>query len=105
MIKAIADVCVVPIGVGVSVSRYVAVCEEILGEAGLSPRLHAYGTNVEGDWDTVGGLVFDLFGRVPKRGEDCTVDGYVLRVDQVHGRRITKVTVSQPQTIRTPDDG
>lgn len=58
----------------------------------------------EGDWDTVGGLVFDLFGRVPKRGEDCAVDGFVLRVDQVHGRRITKVTVSQPQPIRTPDD-
>ena len=47
----------------------------------------------EGDWDTVGGLVFDLFGRVPKRGEQCQVDGYRLRVDQVHGRRITKVTV------------
>ena len=53
----------------------------------------------EGDWDTVGGLVFDLFGRVPKRGEQCQVDGYRLRVDQVHGRRITKVTVSRPQPL------
>ena len=35
----------------------------------------------EGDWDTVGGLVFDLFGRVPKRGQECEVDGYRLRVD------------------------
>jgi len=51
--KAIADVCIVPLGVGVSVSRYVAVCERIFGDAGLNPRLHAYGTNVEGDWDTV----------------------------------------------------
>lgn len=59
----------------------------------------------EGDWDTVGGLVFDLFGRVPKRGQECEVDGYTLRVDQVHGRRITKVTVSGPQAVRSPEDG
>lgn len=51
--KAIADVCVVPIGVGVSVSEYVVVCEKIFREAGLEPRLHAYGTNVEGEWDAV----------------------------------------------------
>ncbi len=53
----------------------------------------------EGDWDTVGGLVFDLFGRVPKRGEECQVNGYELRVDQVHGRRITKVTVSPRRSV------
>jgi len=51
--KAIADVCVVPIGVGVSVSEYVAVCERIFRDAGLNPQLHAYGTNIEGDWDLV----------------------------------------------------
>lgn len=51
--KVIADICVVPIGVGLSVSKYVAVCEKILAEAGLNPRLHAYGTNVEGEWDAV----------------------------------------------------
>ena len=51
--RAIADLTVVPLGVGVSVSKYVAVCERILDEAGLSPRLHAYGTNVEGEWDAV----------------------------------------------------
>ncbi len=51
--KAIADVCVVPIGVGVSVSRYIVACERVFAEAGLDPQLHAYGTNVEGDWDVV----------------------------------------------------
>jgi uncharacterized protein (TIGR00106 family) len=51
--KVIADLSIVPLGVGVSVSRYVAACEEILEEAGLSPRLHAYGTNVEGEWEEV----------------------------------------------------
>jgi uncharacterized protein (TIGR00106 family) len=51
--KVIADLCVIPMGIGVSVSRQVAVCERILSEAGLKTRLHAYGTNIEGEWDTV----------------------------------------------------
>jgi len=51
--KVIADICVIPIGVGVSVSKYVAACERILADAGLNPRLHAYGTNVEGEWEAV----------------------------------------------------
>ncbi len=51
--KVIADLCVVPIGVGTSVSRYVAACERVLREAGLKIRLHAYGTNIEGEWDDV----------------------------------------------------
>ncbi len=49
----IADICVVPLGVGVSLSPYVAACERVFQEAGLHPRLHAYGTNVEGEWDQV----------------------------------------------------
>jgi len=49
----ILDLCVVPIGVGVSVSRYIAACEQVLEESGLSYQLHAYGTNVEGPWDEV----------------------------------------------------
>jgi uncharacterized protein (TIGR00106 family) len=51
--NVIADLCVVPIGVGVSVSKYVAACEKVLKDAGLNLRLHAYGTNIEGEWDAV----------------------------------------------------
>lgn len=51
--NVILDLCVVPIGVGVSVSRYVAACQPILTEAGLKSHLHAYGTTVEGEWDKV----------------------------------------------------
>jgi uncharacterized protein (TIGR00106 family) len=51
--KVIADLCIVPMGVGVSVSKYVAACEKVLKDAGLETELHAYGTNIEGDWDTV----------------------------------------------------
>ena len=51
--RVMIDLCVVPIGVGVSVSAYVAACEKVLAEAGLEHTLHAYGTNVEGEWDAV----------------------------------------------------
>ena len=51
--KVIADLCVVPIGVGISVSKEIAACERVLAGAGLKTRLHAYGTNIEGEWDDV----------------------------------------------------
>jgi uncharacterized protein (TIGR00106 family) len=51
--KVIADLCVVPLGVGVSVSPHIAACEKVLTDAGLTTHLHAYGTNIEGDWDAV----------------------------------------------------
>jgi len=55
--KVIADFCIVPIGVGVSVSPYVAACQKILEDAGLEFSMHAYGTNIEGDWDDVFGAI------------------------------------------------
>ena len=51
--KVLAGLTVVPLGVGVSLSSYIAACERILAEAGLRPQLHANGTNVEGEWDVV----------------------------------------------------
>ena len=47
------DLCVVPLGVGGSVSSYIAECKKILDDAGLETHLHAYGTNVAGEWDDV----------------------------------------------------
>ena len=49
----IVDFTVVPIGVGVSLSKYIAACERILQESGLTYELHANGTNVEGEWEDV----------------------------------------------------
>ena len=51
--KVLVDLCIVPIGVGVSLSTYVAECEKILTGAGLKIALHSYGTNIEGEWDDV----------------------------------------------------
>lgn len=51
--KVSVELCLVPIGAGTSVSPYVAECQRVLEAAGLQPQMHAYGTNVEGDWDAV----------------------------------------------------
>lgn len=51
--KITAEICVIPLGVGLSVSRYIAACQPILKAWQLEPQLHAYGTNVEGEWDDV----------------------------------------------------
>ena len=51
--KVIADLCIVPLGVGVSLSEYIVACEKVLKKAGLKTQLHAYGTNIEGEWDQV----------------------------------------------------
>ena len=49
----IVDLSVIPLGAGISLSRYVAACEWVLTEAGLTVQLHANGTDVEGEWDAV----------------------------------------------------
>lgn len=51
--KVLVDLCVVPLGVGVSLSPYVAACQRVLAETGLKTALHSYGTNIEGEWDEV----------------------------------------------------
>ena len=51
--KVMIDLCVVPVGVGTSVSEHVAACQRVFQEAGLKHQMHSYGTNVEGDWDAV----------------------------------------------------
>lgn len=49
--NAIAEFTIIPIGVGVSLSKYVAACEKVLERSGLTYELHANGTNLEGEWD------------------------------------------------------
>jgi uncharacterized protein (TIGR00106 family) len=51
--KVIMDLCVVPIGVGVSVSDFITECHRVLARYPVKTFLHAYGTNIEGEWDDV----------------------------------------------------
>jgi CBS domain containing-hemolysin-like protein len=49
----------------------------------------------EEEWDTVGGLVLGLAGRVPREGESFEYDDLVLKVEGVKGRRVARVRVSR----------
>ena len=51
------------------------------------------GEFAEGDWDTVGGLIFTTLGHVPEVGESIETNGVRLRVERMQGRRITSVRV------------
>ena len=50
----------------------------------------------EGDWDTVGGLVYSRLGHVPVEGESVVIGGWVLTAQRVQGRRISRVRISAP---------
>jgi uncharacterized protein (TIGR00106 family) len=66
--NAIAEFTIIPIGVGVSLSKYIAICEQILEESGLSYELHANGTNLEGEWGEVIGAIKTCHERLHEMG-------------------------------------
>ncbi len=49
----------------------------------------------DADWDTVGGLILGLAGRVPKTGESFEYDDLLLTAEQVQGRRVALVRVAR----------
>lgn len=54
----------------------------------------------DGDWDTLGGLMYHLLGHVPFEGESVQHDGFRLRAEQVKGRRIGVVRVDRLEEER-----
>ncbi|MFN4110975.1 MAG: MTH1187 family thiamine-binding protein [Ignavibacteria bacterium] len=66
--KVIVDVSIIPLGVGLSLSPYVAECEKIFKEAGLTTMLHANGTNIEGDWNDVFNAIKKCHERLHEMG-------------------------------------
>ncbi len=52
-VKVIADICVIPNTGETSVRAEVAQAHRILADTGLPVLLHGYGTNIEGDYDTI----------------------------------------------------
>ena len=66
--KVIVDFCLIPLGTELSLSPYIAECQRILEEAGLEHALHAYGTNIEGEWETVMDAIKRCHNRVHEMG-------------------------------------
>ena len=62
------DFCVIPLGTTPSFGEYIAECHRILRARGLSFQLHAYGTNIEGEWDEVMAAIKDCHERLHAMG-------------------------------------
>jgi putative hemolysin len=55
------------------------------------------------EWDTVGGLVFNLLGHVPEEGECVRFQGLEFRTERVKGRRIVSVQIRpKPDSAAEP---
>ena len=52
----------------------------------------------EGEYVTVGGFLFDRFGRIPGEGEVIDFDGWELRVTKMDRRRISTVVARPPSS-------
>lgn len=66
--KVIVDFCLLPLGTDVSLSPYIAECQTLLQQLGLTHQLHAYGTNIEGEWDVVMDAIKRCHVRVHEMG-------------------------------------
>jgi CBS domain containing-hemolysin-like protein len=51
------------------------------------------------EWDTVGGLVFNLLGKVPDQGESVRFQGYEFRTERVQGNRIVTVQIRRVHPV------
>ncbi len=47
------DLCLLPLGAGVSLSPYIAECKKIIESKGLDYELGPNGTAIEGEWEKV----------------------------------------------------
>jgi hemolysin (HlyC) family protein len=57
---------------------------------------------VDDEFDTVGGLVVQAFGRVPKRGESTVLDGFRFRVVRADSRRVHTLQVERVESGQPP---
>lgn len=49
----------------------------------------------EGDYETVAGLVMDRLGRIPRRRDQVSVDGWTFKVRAMHRRRVVQLVVER----------
>ncbi len=59
----------------------------------------------EGEYETVAGFLMDKLGRVPKRRDIVTHDGWQLRVNSMHRRRVEQVIVERSEPPTASDEG
>ncbi len=70
------------------------------GRVPIADLEHDIGVELpEGDWDTVGGFIFNSLGHIPVEGETLDANGHLLTVERVQGRRIARVRIDVGQPV------
>ncbi|ORY12957.1 YkoF-like protein [Clohesyomyces aquaticus] len=64
----VADFCLIPLGMGASVSKEVAEVQRLLKKSGLNYSMHSAGTTVEGSWDDVMKVIGQCHSMLHERG-------------------------------------
>lgn len=62
----------------------------------------AVGSASEGDFDSLGGLIIDLAGKVPQVGAELTVDGLDLIVREADTKSVQRVEIRRRDSYRVP---
>jgi uncharacterized protein (TIGR00106 family) len=92
------EMSIVPMGVGESVSQYVAECVDLVDKSGLAYEVHSMGTIVEGELDEVIDLMRACIERMAKHSERVTCSA---KLDYRRGKsgRITAKVDSVEQKL------
>ncbi len=53
---------------------------------------------IKGDADSVAGLVLEIVGQIPKRGQELAYNDYYFKIVSVDDRRIRKIQITLPNT-------
>ena len=53
------------------------------------------------EFDTIGGFVFDLFGKVPQKDEAIKYDNISFKINDIKGTRINQITITIPNNIQS----
>ncbi|HWV21395.1 MAG TPA: MTH1187 family thiamine-binding protein [Devosia sp.] len=86
--KIIADLCIVPMGVGPSVSAHIREVRDVLAGTGLTHEMHANGTNIEGE-----------MGEVSAAVEACCKRLHDLGVERIFCTMHFSTRTDKPQTM------
>ncbi len=78
----VCEFSITPIGVGESLSPYVARCEKIVRESGLPHMLTPMGTVLEGEWDEVMAVIRACHMAVRA---DCRRVSTLIKIDDREG--------------------
>ena len=83
------DLCLVPLGVGVSLGPSIALCQQVIKDSGLDHQLGPDGTAIEGEWNDVFACVRACHERLHQEG-----------VQRIHATLRVNTRIDRRQSFR-----